>query len=228
MQQQLKELPRLAGRVVEHEFQRACCRDCRRERDGDVPADVSRGGFGPGFSPLAGCSRDACVRNLVSRPHTVESRRRRVSTGSRPTISMSDVADADAASLGQPAWREPKKQFTPSGPDQVEMTPRALRPPIPNGVETSIRAYAARAADYDRLHVEIFNDHEQARLAQSLARAKELVESDGKRGLDYGCGSGNLNEVRRHVAGCHVETEVQHVPTDSSDPGRSPRREPVK
>jgi ubiquinone/menaquinone biosynthesis C-methylase UbiE len=56
------------------------------------------------------------------------------------------------------------------------------------------------ARKYDRLHGEIFNEVEQARLAAMLRRARDSIETGASpmRALDLGCGSGNLT---RHLQG---------------------------
>lgn len=61
------------------------------------------------------------------------------------------------------------------------------------------------ARRYDAIHGEIFNDIEQARLSDVLARARTEVRSAAEpiEALDFGCGSGNLT---RHLLdlGMHV------------------------
>ena len=54
------------------------------------------------------------------------------------------------------------------------------------------------ARKYDRLHGEIFNEVEQARLAATLERARDCIATGANppRALDLGCGSGNLT---RHL-----------------------------
>lgn len=70
-----------------------------------------------------------------------------------------------------------------------------------------------RIADkYDRHHLEIFNEREQARLGRALAEAVAAVRSapDLVSALDMGCGSGNLT---RHLLalGCTVTAaDVSH------------------
>ena len=72
-------------------------------------------------------------------------------------------------------------------------------------VTHNANAHDRIAEKYDRLHPEIFNDREQARLRDSLAVAIELVRSDNGPpvALDMGSGSGNLT---RHLLalGCNV------------------------
>jgi SAM-dependent methyltransferase len=78
-------------------------------------------------------------------------------------------------------------------------TPEAL-------VERSVRKYRRASRAYERRHPEIFNDHEQARLARALAAAVGDVRSGpGRRpvALDLGCGTGNLTQ-RLLGADCDV------------------------
>jgi SAM-dependent methyltransferase len=75
-------------------------------------------------------------------------------------------------------------------------------------VERSVRAYRRASRAYERRHPEIFNDHEQQRLARALAAAAAEVRSAGDIGarpcaLDLGCGTGNLTK-RLLEAGCDV------------------------
>ena len=65
---------------------------------------------------------------------------------------------------------------------------------------------------YERKHGEIFNQIEQERLVQALATARDAIrtDSDPKRALDYGCGSGNLT---RHLLDLGLHT----VSADVSD-----------
>jgi SAM-dependent methyltransferase len=60
----------------------------------------------------------------------------------------------------------------------------------------NIRGYSRRAADYESLHGEIFNELEQQRLRRALSEALAAVRSGGTRALDYGTGTGNLT---RHL-----------------------------
>jgi SAM-dependent methyltransferase len=61
-------------------------------------------------------------------------------------------------------------------------------------LERSLRRYRRAHRRYDRIHPEIFNAVEQARLHASLERAAGAAP--GARALDFGCGSGN---VTRHL-----------------------------
>lgn len=66
------------------------------------------------------------------------------------------------------------------------------------GIEQNINAHNRIATEYENRHPEIFNDIEQERLAQSLEEAvlEIRTETEPKKALDYGCGSGNLT---RHL-----------------------------
>lgn len=75
-------------------------------------------------------------------------------------------------------------------------------------LEANIREYNRSAHAYEAHHPSIFNQHEQARLAALLGRAKSAIESDGARALDYGCGSGNLT---RHLLGLGFEVTAADV-----------------
>jgi ubiquinone/menaquinone biosynthesis C-methylase UbiE len=65
-------------------------------------------------------------------------------------------------------------------------------------VAANIRGYRRTARRYERLHGEIFNEREQTRLREALARAlAELTRREGygqPRVLDFGCGSGNVTQ----------------------------------
>ncbi len=98
-------------------------------------------------------------------------------------------------------------------------------------IAANVRGYRRTARRYERLHGEIFNEHEQARLREALAEALGAVtpQADGAppRVLDFGCGSGNVTQhllelgatvlaadvspaflklVRRRFAGQRVDT----------------------
>jgi ubiquinone/menaquinone biosynthesis C-methylase UbiE len=60
--------------------------------------------------------------------------------------------------------------------------------------EENVRRHDAVAAKYETFHPEIFNVTEQRRLARELNRALDHVRTNHRRGLDYGCGTGNLTE----------------------------------
>jgi ubiquinone/menaquinone biosynthesis C-methylase UbiE len=72
-------------------------------------------------------------------------------------------------------------------------------------LELNIRAHNKVAKKYERIHGEIYNDVEQARLRERLTTALSYVntENDIKIVLDFGCGAGNLT---KHLAalGCEV------------------------
>jgi ubiquinone/menaquinone biosynthesis C-methylase UbiE len=72
-------------------------------------------------------------------------------------------------------------------------------------LESNIRAHNKVAKRYERIHGEIYNDVEQARLRKSLATALSYVNTENiiKNVLDFGCGAGNLT---KHLAalGCEV------------------------
>jgi SAM-dependent methyltransferase len=70
-------------------------------------------------------------------------------------------------------------------------------------VARNVDAYAVRAASYDVIHGEIFNDVEQQRLHEVLSTALGAIASGGRNALDFGSGTGNLT---RHMTrlGCDV------------------------
>lgn len=72
-------------------------------------------------------------------------------------------------------------------------------------IKNNVDAHEAFANVYGDRHPEIYNPTEQQRLRNCLERAVELISSDGKSAMDYGCGDGNLT---RHLLnlGCHVTT----------------------
>ncbi len=74
-----------------------------------------------------------------------------------------------------------------------------------SALELNIRAHNKVAKKYERIHGEIYNDVEQARLRESLAAALSYVNTENiiKNVLDFGCGAGNLT---KHLAalGCGV------------------------
>lgn len=62
-------------------------------------------------------------------------------------------------------------------------------------VEHNRQAHDALGARYDERHPEIFNDTEQRRLGEAVARAVGLARATARgsvRALDVGCGTGNL------------------------------------
>lgn len=72
-------------------------------------------------------------------------------------------------------------------------------------LESNILAHNKVAKRYERIHGEIYNDVEQARLRESLTTALSFVNTGNniKNALDFGCGAGNLT---KHLAalGCEV------------------------
>lgn len=63
---------------------------------------------------------------------------------------------------------------------------------------------------YEEIHGEIFNKVEQARLAEKIKYATEQIktDSDRKKALDYGCGTGNLT---RHIIDNNIHTVAVDV-----------------
>lgn len=72
-------------------------------------------------------------------------------------------------------------------------------------LEWNIKTHNKLALKYERMHGEIYNDHEQSRLKNELARSISEIttSSQTKVALDFGCGAGNLT---RHLSdlGCKV------------------------
>lgn len=72
-------------------------------------------------------------------------------------------------------------------------------------IAQNVRVHNKIANKYERLHGEIYNEIEQARLRDVLKRAMGSVRSETRRSvaLDFGCGAGNLT---RHLSelGCDV------------------------
>jgi SAM-dependent methyltransferase len=78
-------------------------------------------------------------------------------------------------------------------------------------IQRSIRRYRRAHHRYDRVHPEIFNPVEQARLREALRAAAEEVEAPGDRplrALDFGCGSGN---VTRHLTELGMDVTAADV-----------------
>jgi SAM-dependent methyltransferase len=73
-------------------------------------------------------------------------------------------------------------------------------------IERSIRRYRTAHRRYERIHPEIFNPVEQARLRATLERA--VAAAPGRRALDFGCGSGNLT---RHLTGLGMDVTAADV-----------------
>jgi ubiquinone/menaquinone biosynthesis C-methylase UbiE len=72
-------------------------------------------------------------------------------------------------------------------------------------IRENITVHDKIAKKYEKVHGEIFNAVEQARLRDILIRARDLVrtQSAPMRALDFGCGSGNLTSHLLEV-GCDV------------------------
>lgn len=72
-------------------------------------------------------------------------------------------------------------------------------------LEWNIKTHNKLAEKYERMHGEIYNDHEQSRLCDQLSAAIAQIKttSQKKVALDFGCGAGNLT---RHLSnlGCDV------------------------
>lgn len=79
-------------------------------------------------------------------------------------------------------------------------------------IEHNIRAHNRIARRYEKIHDEIFNDIEQARIHSTIAQAVQGVQSAERplRALDVGCGSGNLT---RHL----IDVGVATVSADVSE-----------
>lgn len=80
-------------------------------------------------------------------------------------------------------------------------------------IQRNIAVHNRVARKYERLHGEIFNDVEQARLTDALRRAKESVRTGSAtlRAFDFGCGSGNLT---RHLLALGFDVTAGDVSPD--------------
>jgi ubiquinone/menaquinone biosynthesis C-methylase UbiE len=80
-------------------------------------------------------------------------------------------------------------------------------------IERNIAIHNQVAEKYEKLHGEIFNDIEQARLAASLTRARDSIRTGSKplRAMDFGCGSGNLT---RHMLALGFDVTAADVSSD--------------
>jgi len=80
-------------------------------------------------------------------------------------------------------------------------------------IERNIRVHDRLASRYEKIHDEIFNPVEQARLRGALARAKDGLRTAAAvpRALDFGCGSGNLT---RHLLALGFEVVASDVSTE--------------
>jgi ubiquinone/menaquinone biosynthesis C-methylase UbiE len=74
-----------------------------------------------------------------------------------------------------------------------------------NDIEWNVKTHNRLAKKYERMHGEIYNDREQARLKSELKVAISNIRTlnPTKLALDFGCGAGNLS---RHLSslGCEV------------------------
>ena len=70
---------------------------------------------------------------------------------------------------------------------------------VDSDVQANIDGYAKRTRRYDATHPDIFNSHEQARLAAAVGRAVDAITSGGSNALDFGCGTGNLTRHMRDL-----------------------------
>jgi ubiquinone/menaquinone biosynthesis C-methylase UbiE len=79
-----------------------------------------------------------------------------------------------------------------------------------DALELNIRAHNKVAKKYERIHGEIYNDVEQARLRESLRTALSFVNTENniKKALDFGCGAGNLT---KHLAALECEVIASDV-----------------
>lgn len=77
-------------------------------------------------------------------------------------------------------------------------------------IKLNIAVHDRIARRYEKLHDEIFNDGEQARVAAMLRRARDLVTTGANplQALDFGCGSGNLT---RHLLALGVSVTSADV-----------------
>jgi ubiquinone/menaquinone biosynthesis C-methylase UbiE len=79
-------------------------------------------------------------------------------------------------------------------------------------IQSNIKVHDKIANKYKKIHDEIFNDVEQARIRSTIAQVVKVVKSKEKtlKALDVGCGSGNLT---RHL----IDLGVYTVSADVSD-----------
>ena len=68
-------------------------------------------------------------------------------------------------------------------------------------IKLNIAVHDRIARRYERLHDEIFNEIEQARIVTTLERTRDLITTNTRplKGLDFGCGSGNLTRRMIHL-----------------------------
>ena len=79
-------------------------------------------------------------------------------------------------------------------------------------IRLNIEAHDRIAAKYEKIHGEIFNTVEQARIHSAIEQVVEAVKGSNKalRALDVGCGSGNLT---RHL----IDSGIYTVSADVSE-----------
>jgi len=77
-------------------------------------------------------------------------------------------------------------------------------------MDFNVNAHDKIAANYEKIHNEIFNDMEQARLRSALEDAIKAIESGRAdlKALDVGCGSGNLTRHLINFGLCTVSADV--------------------
>jgi ubiquinone/menaquinone biosynthesis C-methylase UbiE len=65
-----------------------------------------------------------------------------------------------------------------------------------SSIDYNIKVHNKIADQYDKLHGEIFNNYEQARLKSSLSKGLNFIEtsSQNKLVVDLGCGTGNITD----------------------------------
>jgi len=77
-------------------------------------------------------------------------------------------------------------------------------------IKFNVKAHDRIAANYEKIHNEIFNDIEQARLRSALEDAIKAIESGRAdlKALDVGCGSGNLTRHLINFGLCTISADV--------------------
>ncbi len=85
-----------------------------------------------------------------------------------------------------------------------------MRSKTESAVALNIRVHNAVSKKYEKRHGEIFNPVEQNRLKQTLASAVEAIttNSQPRKALDFGCGSGNLTS---HLIDLDLEVTASDV-----------------
>lgn len=61
--------------------------------------------------------------------------------------------------------------------------------------EGNLKVFSVLAANYNRLHQEIFNLVEQKRLDQTLSKVENEIVANNSKALDFGCGTGNVTRL---------------------------------